>query len=379
MVETITPVVHGGRVRWARGVALHVLGATLTAAAFGAALGAIGALLGAPWGRAGALAIAGLAAVYAVGELPRLDVAVPQLRRQVPDWWRTYFSPSVAAFLYGAGLGVGFLTFLTHGTFVVVAAAALAIGDPAWGALVVGAFGIARGVTAIASSSVTTSDEGRELIDRLVDRSDRSRHLANGLAMLGLASLGLAAATRSGMWGGAGGWGELAVALLAGVFAWSTAAKLVDRRRWHRALAEHRLPRSLETAASSAVPAAELLVPVLGLLGLRIAAAVWGLMLVVVFTVEIVRVRVAVGPAVPCGCFGERRTVPTSIQLARNVGLAGLSAIALLGAHDEPLLAWPGAPRGDELLPAVLATVGIAVAGWAAWRSASWLRRARHA
>src|SRR5262245_40555248 len=112
MAETITPVVHGGsRTAWAVSVGAHVLGATVAAAAFGALLGAFGALLGAPWGTAGALAVAGAAAMYLLAELgPR--VPVPQLRRQVPDWWRTFFPPRVAAFLYGVGLGPGFLTYL---------------------------------------------------------------------------------------------------------------------------------------------------------------------------------------------------------------------------------------------------------------------------
>ena len=49
MVETISPGVHGGRTRsyWAS-VVLHLLSVTVTAAAFGAALAALGGLLGAP-------------------------------------------------------------------------------------------------------------------------------------------------------------------------------------------------------------------------------------------------------------------------------------------------------------------------------------------
>ena len=50
MVETISPVGYGGRARWGVALALHVVGATVTAAAFGAALGLIGAALRAPWG-----------------------------------------------------------------------------------------------------------------------------------------------------------------------------------------------------------------------------------------------------------------------------------------------------------------------------------------
>ena len=126
MVETITPFVYGGRVRWATALALHAIGATTTAALFGAALGIAGRLLEAPWGRAGALALAAVAALYALGEVSRLTVAVPQLRRQVPDWWREYFSWPVAATLYGAGLGIGFFTYVSHGTLVAVSLAAFA-------------------------------------------------------------------------------------------------------------------------------------------------------------------------------------------------------------------------------------------------------------
>src|SRR4029453_15438710 len=73
-----------------------------------------GGLLGAPWGVAGAVLVGASAAAYLAREFGA-PVPVPQLRRQVPDWWRTFFPPNVAAFLYGIGLGPGFLTYLSHG------------------------------------------------------------------------------------------------------------------------------------------------------------------------------------------------------------------------------------------------------------------------
>jgi hypothetical protein len=148
MVETITPVVYGGRARWAAALALHVAGATVTAVLFGAALGAVGAVLEAPWGRAGVIALASAAAIYAAAELPRLRAPVPQLRRQVPDWWREFFSWPVAAALYGAGLGIGFFTYVSHGTLAVVALAAFASGEPLLGALILAPFGLVRGLSA---------------------------------------------------------------------------------------------------------------------------------------------------------------------------------------------------------------------------------------
>ena len=143
MAETITPVVHGGSRRaWAVSVAVHALGAGIAAATLGALLGGFGALLGAPWGRTGAMAVAAVAGVYLVAEFG-IGVPVPQLRRQVPDWWRTFFPPRVAAFLYGIGLGPGFLAYLMHGTLVAVAVAAAATGSALVGALLVAGFGLA--------------------------------------------------------------------------------------------------------------------------------------------------------------------------------------------------------------------------------------------
>lgn len=369
MVETITPVVHGGRTRWVRAVALHVAGAGLAAASFGAGLGALGSLLGAPWGRAGALAVALLAGLYAVGEIDRISVAVPQLRRQVPDWWRTYFGPTFAAFLYGAGLGVGFLTFLTHGTLVVVAGAAIAMGGPIAGAMIVGTFGIVRAVAVVTARAIRSEEDGPALVDRLVSRDDRRRRIANGAALATVVALGLAATATS-----RGGWALTTGAVVAGAFGWSAAAKLAAPRRWRRALADHRLPLPVARLVAPAVPIVEMFVPALALLGLRRASAGLAIGLLGAFSLEVVRARLAVGAGVRCGCFGERTARPASLVLARNVALAVLAGLALAAA-DAPRITWPAAPAGSDLLPAALASIGLVVAAWAAWRSAAWLRR----
>src|SRR5919106_6696314 len=149
MAQTITPVVNGGRgARWAKVIALHVVGATASAALLGAALGAAGAALGAPWGVLGAAMVVIVAGVYGLRELARLPVPIPELRRQVPEWWRSAFSPGTAGALYGVGLGVGFATHLRHGTLTAVAAASVASGDPAIAAGGIGGVGGGRAPTA---------------------------------------------------------------------------------------------------------------------------------------------------------------------------------------------------------------------------------------
>ncbi len=151
MVETITPAVHGGRRRsYAAAVALHVLGAGLSAAALGMSLGAVGHLLGVPWEPLGRGLVALTAILYALREAGLVHLTVGASRRQVPEWWRTFFSPQTSALLYGAGLGFGFGTFLSHGTLVAVSAAAALSGDPLLGALLCAPFGVTRAASAVA-------------------------------------------------------------------------------------------------------------------------------------------------------------------------------------------------------------------------------------
>src|SRR4029453_11651572 len=146
MVETTPPVGHGGsRSRWGVSVAVHAFGAAASAAVAGALLAGAGGLLGAPWGVAGAVLVGASAAAYLAREFGAPEPA-PQLRRQVPAWWGTFFPPNAAASLYGIGLGPGFLTYLSHGTVVVVSVAAFASGRPLVGAALLAPFGLARGL-----------------------------------------------------------------------------------------------------------------------------------------------------------------------------------------------------------------------------------------
>ena len=374
MVETITPVVYGGRTRWAVALALHVAGATVTAALFGAALGVAGALLEAPWGRAGVLVIAITAIVYAVGELPRATASVPQLRRQVPDWWREFFSWPIAATLYGAGLGIGFFTYVSHGTLVVVALAALASGDPAVGALIVAPFGLVRGLSAAMSAGVSTQQESQRLVDRLAGSPEGRRNLANGGVLVIVAMVSVALAI-----GADDGWASLATAVLAIAFGWAATSKVVDLRGWRGTLDEHGLPHGVESAATFAVPTAEALVPILVASGWTRAAGVWALVLLVVFTAEAVRAWRRFGPQVPCGCFGGREAVKPGALLVRNAALAALAIVVALRPAPEPVVSWPGWPTSGEFLPMVLVIVGLGVAGFTAWTAIRWLGRGRPA
>ena len=171
MVETISPVVYGDkRFRYRLALSMHVVAATMSAAVVGAAAGALGLLLRAPWGATGLIVVAGAAVVYSLREVTGIPVPVPDRHKQVPLWWRTFYSPPVAGILYGFGLGVGYLTYLSFGTYFVVTIAAGASGDPIVGAALTAPFGLARGLSvALANrhAGAETEPSGIDAVDAL--------------------------------------------------------------------------------------------------------------------------------------------------------------------------------------------------------------------
>jgi hypothetical protein len=184
MVATITPAVAGGsRTRYLVAVALHTLSAGAVAAALGALLGRAGGMLGAPWGAAGASSVALVAVAYAGRDLLGLPLPLPQRRTQVPEWWRTFFSLRAVAVLYGVGLGPGFLTFLGFGTFVAVAAGAVAGGDPLGGAALCAPFGLVRGVSVLIGARAPERAVAR--LEQLA--SGRVPRTVNGAALAAVA------------------------------------------------------------------------------------------------------------------------------------------------------------------------------------------------
>jgi hypothetical protein len=368
MVQTITPVVHGGRARWLVAVGVHALGATAAAAAFGAVLGWTGARLGAPFGQAGSLVLAAVALAYAVGAAGFVRIPVPALRRQVPDWWRTFFTPMVTATLYGAGLGIGFLTFLGTGALVAVSVGAFAAGSVVGGAVLVGVFGAARGLSALRAWRVTDPDRGLAVVDHLASRSDRVRRLVAAAALGGVT---LTAAVHAADAAG-GGWPEVAAAGLAVTFAWAAFAKVAAPARWRRALLAHELPGPVQRVATWAVPAAEATVPALALLGYRRGAAMLSGLLLVVFAGAVLRRRLGGARAVACGCFGGHRERPVWLLSARLGGLALLASLAWRGAEPGPGL--PPPPAGAEWVPAAMASLSILLAGILLQQRSRWLR-----
>ena len=127
MVETFTPAVCGSRLRERLAIALFALAALVASAVLGATLGFVGSLVGT---RPALIAAGALAFLAALREAGILRLPIPQSRRQVPERWQYDLPLPLWSAGYGAGLGLGFLTFQPVATFWVACAAALALGRP---------------------------------------------------------------------------------------------------------------------------------------------------------------------------------------------------------------------------------------------------------
>jgi len=356
MVQTITPVVHGGRRgRWIGSVAAYTVGALVSAAALGAVLAVLGRALGAPWGSAGLWAVAAVAALFAVRELFGVPIPLPNLHRQVPDWWRTFFSPPVAALLYGLGLGIGFLTYISFGTLVAVAAAAAVSGSALTGALLVGAFGLARGLSVLVAWPGTTEPRLARVVDRIdVLGASRVPALTNGLLLAGVMVAATVAAVDAD---GASGSGVASIALAA-MFAFAALMKILRPAAWRTSLEQYSLG-SMRRPVAVAVPVAELAVAVLVAVGLPVEASILALVLLAGFSFALLRARRLHGNTVACGCFGRTRARDYRLLLARNAAIAFVATASLAA----PGGLWRGgslhAPHGVELLPALLSLGGV--------------------
>jgi sulfite exporter TauE/SafE len=158
MLTSITPLGERGRhSQWAVTVTAFALGATVASAALGALTGLVGRLV-LPGTTSIHLRLAVLAAALAVAAA--LDASrepAPGPRRQVNERWLDRYRGWVYGLGFGAQLGIGVTTVIssaaTYATFV----AAFLSRDAAAGALILGCFGLVRGITPLAAARVTNT------------------------------------------------------------------------------------------------------------------------------------------------------------------------------------------------------------------------------
>jgi hypothetical protein len=119
----------------------------------GVALGAFGHALGslfqstsvyAAYPHIGDWIIGLLAIAYAASDVDLLRMPRPALSKAVPiTWWR-WWGPYRAALAYGAALGIGVMTRVPFGAFYVLCTWCVLKGNPVYGALLFGSYGMIR-------------------------------------------------------------------------------------------------------------------------------------------------------------------------------------------------------------------------------------------
>ena len=156
---------------------------------------------------------------------------------------------------------------------------------------------------------------------------------------------------------------RIVAALLGATFAWAAVAKLARWGRWRDALRGYELPAGLATTAAPAVPLLEIAVAVLVVLGRTHLAGALSIVLLSGFSGALLYAQARRGDKLPCGCFGRATERDYRLMLARNALLGALAA-ALLVASGDVSLGGVSAPGADDVLPALLVVVGIALGVW---------------
>ena len=165
--------------------------------------------------------------------------------------------------------------------------------------------------------------------------------------------------------------------MLAAVFAWAAASKIVRARRWRRALTAYGFPAPLERVAAWAVPASESLVPLLVVAGLPRAAAVWSVVLLVVFSGALVRASRRWAVAFHADASGDAAIDRRERSaLARNAVLLAVAAFVFVpGLGLAGRSRGRAAPGAGDVLPFLLTLGALTASALVAWRASVWLAR----
>ena len=183
MLASITPLGERGRnAHWSLTVVAFAVGATVAGAALGAALAALGQPIvpGSGDARWRLIVLAGALLAAIALDLGRRTVPGPH--RQVNERWMDEYRGWVYGLGFGIQLGLGVTTVVTSAATYVALLAAFLAPSVAGGALIMGCFGAARGLTLLAGAGIRTPPQLVALHGRL--RRWRERAVWTGAGVL---------------------------------------------------------------------------------------------------------------------------------------------------------------------------------------------------
>lgn len=188
MVDTIGPMVRGAEHRRHQVEAAHLAGGALGGAATGFVLGALGAIAGFDDGLVSPLlGVLSVVAAAALGYDLVHEGRKFGLARQTSQAWRHVLPSSLASFLNGFDLGLGWSTRIYFSSYGVAMVAAVLTAHAFVGAAIGAAFGLGRAAFVVVAQR---RSRGALSIDVLADSRPRVSAL-NGVALI---QFGMAAA-----------------------------------------------------------------------------------------------------------------------------------------------------------------------------------------
>jgi hypothetical protein len=168
---------------------------------------------------------------------------------------------------------------------------------------------------------------------------------------------------------------RVAAGLLALLFAWAASAKVIRFGSWRSELDGYGLPRPLRHVALGGVPLLEGAVVALVLVGELPPAGALCIAAVSAFSLAILRRRSVEGDRFPCACFGRSTTRDYRVMLSRNLLVALMGALVMLGGSGVNVFDGLRAPGLGELLPALLVVAGVTLITWMVVQASTSLRR----
>ncbi len=180
----------------------YTLAGSASAVMVGGSLGLIGRLAGgAPQGGPLAFVLALAGFVLAAREWRLVSFPLPRPLRQTEKFWAHDFGVVSASVMWGFHIGLGFVTQVRHGGFWLLAAAAVAFGDPGYGALLFGGYWAGRALSVWVAPLVFPPQalEPETLVDLVRGDADVQRHFQAVMltwSALALAGLGYLAQVR---------------------------------------------------------------------------------------------------------------------------------------------------------------------------------------
>jgi hypothetical protein len=118
-----------------------------------------------------------------------------------------------------------------------------------------------------------------------------------------------------------------------------------------------------------ATPVLEIVAAALVLLVSVKTGAALSLVLLGGFSLAVLRARSRQGDRIPCGCFGRAKERDYRLIIGRNLLLVGVTAVVLLGEESQGLLSGGEVPPASDVLPALLAAVGIGLMAVVLWQA----------